>query len=417
MKKYIGFLLIIFVLLVASTAVAGQLINEDAYIIEEETVIEDDLYIVSSDEIQINGTVKGDVVAAAPNVQVDGKIEGDLLVLAAGVQIEGEVTDDARLFALSSVKLEGTIGDDLAIRSTIAEFNGSGDPDEVTARNLMGEQLAMNLVGRQYDPGLTIEATGVVDGDLILNVRLARIEGVIRGELLGTVSELVLDKGQIESGADVIVLSDIEADADTLVGGTGFRYQSLQPLNIPSTLSDNNTYVEIEQPDASVNSNVLLLVQQLIGRLLLFSLLGWALLRFAPRRMMLSVAALNTNMSNSSLMSLLVLFGLPFLTGIVVIILLLLVNVELALGILSFVFAVYMLLWNLSPLIVGLWIGQWLSNQAYQGLMIGMTILVVVMYLPILGGFVAMSSMILALAGLLGSFYIEPPEDLPERAV
>lgn len=74
---------------------AAQTITEEAFTIEADEVVEDDVF-AAANTIRIEGVVEGDVYAAGSQVAVNGTIEGDLFAAANTVTINGEVEGGVR---------------------------------------------------------------------------------------------------------------------------------------------------------------------------------------------------------------------------------------------------------------------------------------------------------------------------------
>ena len=398
MKKYLRWLLVLFGLLVVGSVAAAELVQQDVYLLPEGEVVEGDLYIVAGDNVTIDGVVKGDLIALSVNVEINGRVEGDLLAAALGVQIAGEVDDDVRL-AAGSVTIDGQIHGDLAA-------TGSGGASFTPA--------PLVLASRTYDLGLFINEDAVIDGDIVLGGGLLRLAGVVNGRLLGTVGMLDLATATINGGTDVAILGDVRADEESVVLGSGFNYAAINPLNVNSKLSEEITYTPVEVDDSF---DWVTALRQITGRLVIFAVLGWLLLRFAPQSVFLSVAALNTRMSRNLWLSIFTLIGVPLGTFAVASVFAFFLSLGPLVALIGFIVFAYALLLSFSPLLVGLWLGQWFSDQAYTGLMIGMTILVVLSQLPNgVGIIVSMMSATIALAGLIGRFYVGLPiEDEPTQ--
>ncbi len=100
-------------LITASTAWAVETRSGDSVVIGPDEVVDDDLYVAAND-IVVEGTIRGDLVAFGRNVTVDGTVEGDLIGAGQSVEIGGEVDDDVRVAGQAILLSEGaSVGDDL----------------------------------------------------------------------------------------------------------------------------------------------------------------------------------------------------------------------------------------------------------------------------------------------------------------
>lgn len=395
MKSYIRWLLVLFFLLTISIATAAEVVQQDQYILPEGEVFEGDLYVFAGDSVVIDGVVQGDLIAAATNIRVNGRVDGDVLGVGFGSQIDGEVVDDVRLLTVSS-EINGQIGGDVAT-------TGSGGGSFTATPLPVGDRI--------YDQGVFIGQDAKIDGDLLVSAGLLRVSGLINGRLFGTTTNLDLDAATIEKGADVTIASDIRVDEDSFVGGSGFSYESPIPLNVSSTLSENITYTEIAN---NTGTDWLTVFRQIAGRLVVFAVLGWFLLRYFPTPVIRAVTALNVQFTQNVWTSVLVLLGLPFITLALTIIFAFFLSAGPMLAVMGFVAFSYAVLWSFSPLVVGLWVGQWFSNQAYNGFILGVSIIVVASQLPGLGFMVSSMSATIALAALIGLPAITLPDVTPD---
>jgi hypothetical protein len=140
----------------------------DVVVVEADEVIDDDLY-VGAQEFRLEGTVKGDVIAAGATIEINGVVEGDLIAAGQTVVIDGEVGDDARIagYALS---VEGDVGDDLLAFG----FSLENDDESSVGGDMLfgGYQVMMDGdVGGTADiGGGAVEVTGNVDGNLNVDV-------------------------------------------------------------------------------------------------------------------------------------------------------------------------------------------------------------------------------------------------------
>jgi cytoskeletal protein CcmA (bactofilin family) len=111
-------------------------------------VIADDL-VITGDRVVIDGTVRGDVLAAAQTVEVNGTIEGDLIAAGAAVLISGRVADDVRVAGgVLRLASGAQIGDDLQAGGMSLELR----PGSAVGGALMfggGQGLMAGAVGEE----------------------------------------------------------------------------------------------------------------------------------------------------------------------------------------------------------------------------------------------------------------------------
>jgi cytoskeletal protein CcmA (bactofilin family) len=160
----------IFALSFALPVKAFEFKGGDIVVVESGEVIEDDLYVGAA-TVEINGTIKGDLIAFGSNIIIgaEGIIEEDLIAAGQSVIVNGEVKDDARLAgAILSLGENAKVGDDLV---------GAGYSLETKPSSLVGGDLlfmgAQSLLTGDIEGNVQIGAGGVeLDGKIAGNVEL-----------------------------------------------------------------------------------------------------------------------------------------------------------------------------------------------------------------------------------------------------
>ncbi len=165
--------LILFTLLTltfATPAYAFDGRGGDKVVVPAGEVIEDDLY-VGANEFAMDGTVNGDVIAAAQIVTVNGTINGDLMTGAQTIVINGTVTGDVR--AAGSVLFFGEkakIGGDIVGAGYSLEFRkGSAvgrDAIMAAGQILMAADVTRNMMAATG----ALEIAGTIGGDVKVEV-------------------------------------------------------------------------------------------------------------------------------------------------------------------------------------------------------------------------------------------------------
>lgn len=99
MIKKLLFLAVTFILLVPLSAQAGlNLYSRPAIIVEEHEVIDGNMYF-ASENLVINGRIKGDLIGLSSNIEVNGQIDGDIIALSQNANINGSVLGSVRLLS------------------------------------------------------------------------------------------------------------------------------------------------------------------------------------------------------------------------------------------------------------------------------------------------------------------------------
>lgn len=116
----------------AIPAIAAETANSQIVIVREDDIIADDLYAgairvivrgriegdliaFSSEEVIIEGSVGGSVMAVSPRVRVEGVVEGSLRAAAPSVSVTGTVGGDVVVAAVDLDLLEGSFVDGEAL--------------------------------------------------------------------------------------------------------------------------------------------------------------------------------------------------------------------------------------------------------------------------------------------------------------
>ena len=190
-------------ILSATPASAAETANSQIVIVREDDVITDDLYVgairvvvrgriegdliaFSSEEVVIEGSVGGSVMAVSPRVRVDGVVEGSLRAASPGVTVSGRVEGDVVVTAVDvDLEEQSSVGGEvLAWVWTMRAVGAIGA--------LNGTMRSLDLAGTSSgDVDVSVERLRIVDrlevgGDLgyrsdnqAEGLDLAMVEGVI----------------------------------------------------------------------------------------------------------------------------------------------------------------------------------------------------------------------------------------------
>lgn len=378
-------------LAVSSAALAAEFAGDQTYyrLAEGETV-DDDLYIAAT-EIFINGTVKGDLLAAASYIEIgpNGVVEGDLWAAASGVVIHGTVLDDLRA-AGSGVELTGTVADDAFLAA------GTGQTTFPTSQAITG--------------GLNV--TGEVGGDINVGAGEADISGTVGGDLFGALGMLYLS-GTVGGDVDIQVGEFSVSDA-ARIGGE-LSYTAPEQHQIPAGVARDIQYEAPPDSESTGGTTVGAIFGWIFRTLAIgigVAILGWLLMRFRPDILVRPAAAIQSNPVETGLYGLLaavVLIFIPIASLILVAFTWAFWGVFPAIAMFIFLVASSALVWFLSPLLTGYWLGEKIGERLEGNysplllLLIGALLIVVLGRLPVLGWLVYLLSFLLALGGLLRS--------------
>lgn len=390
--------------LLAGTAAAAEFAASETYRLPAGETLNDDLYITSG-EIFIDGTLDGDLIATGGYIEINGTVTGDVLAAAGGIRINGEVQDDVRAGG-GGIDIAGPIGGDLILA-------GGGGPSSF---------VPMQTGGREIAQGVRIADGTEVAGDVVIGAGSTSVGGNIGGDLN-------IGAGDVLINAQVA--GDARVEAETLnfgeaasIAGT-LRYTLAEEGNIPPGVAGQVEFTPREQLEVEQGGggpNVLGQIFRTVAILLGSLLVGWLLLRFAPESLRRPALALRLRTGQAALYGILlavVLIFVPLLSGLLVFAMAAFWGFLPAMVLFLFLFSGLTLIWVLSPLITGLWIGRLVARAAGQQLgdlatlMVGVAIIAAIALIPFLGWPVYFVSFIMALGALLlvaiGGFDKMPP--------
>lgn len=376
-------------MIVTQTARAAVFVDADVYRLPAGQVISDDLYIAAS-EIYIDGTVEGDLIAGGGTIVINGTVTGDALLGGASIQLNGRVEGDMRA-AGAEIAVAGTIGEDL--------IAGGGG----------GSTMIPFAAGPQpLTPGIRLTKSAQVGGDALIGGGAGSVDGTIVGNLwlaMGTAELAARVGGNAELAGETINVADTATISGTL------RYTSAVPnptLEAIATTAQYTPPTPAQRPDpvATFLGWVLRTALVLAG----FALLAWLTLRLAPRLLTGPAGALAAQPGRAGLYGLLtalLFIFLPLASALLVFAMVLFwgwfPGVVLGLAL----FGVLAVLWFLSPLITGLWLGRRLATafgretNDLAALLGGVLLLALLGRLPFVGWLVSLVSFVLALGALI----------------
>ncbi len=251
-----------------------------------------------------------------------------------------------------------------------------------------------------------------IGGDGVIVGGGGKIDGNIGGNLWAAMGELEL-AGQVGGNAELQVGS-LRVDEGSRVAGT-LRYSSPDQASIPGEAAGAVTY-DAPQTETSPGASAIGRIVGWFVRTLLilvgFALLGWLLLRYAPGLLTAPVAAIQEKPVESGLYGLLaaaLLIFIPILSILLVVLVWIFWGTFSALTMAFFLLGTLALVWMLSPLVTGLWLGQRIVERAGSettltvALLVGVLLIVVIGRVPFIGWLVYLLSFALALGGVLRS--------------
>lgn len=395
-----------------STAQAMETLSGDRVEIGRDEVVDDDLY-VTANEVVVNGTIRGDLIAFGSTISVEGTVEGDLIAAGQSVEVGGTVEDDARIAGQALLLDEGArVGDDLLA----AAFSLENDPDSVVSGTLTyaGYQALLQ--------GTVIEDVSVAANGLELGGEVGgNVDAEVDGEDGGPPSVVFASQADIPTVEAGLALTD-----SATIGGN-LTYESSTEAQIdpqariegevtrserPADEEEEETYTFADAVFDNLRSFVALL---LVGLLLIWVAPNWVRRRAGtvldrPLASLglgvLSFVALVT-LGVVILLATLVLaiiFGLLSLGGLVAPIVVLGLLAEVILVLVFWISANY-----LAQIIVSFLAGVLLVEAVRPGrgsgrvlpLVVGLIVYVILRAIPVLGPLVGLAVVLLGLGTLL----------------
>ena len=392
--RWLAVALVIFLTVaISGVALSAELAGDEVYRLAEGEVVDDDLYIGAT-EIYIDGTVKGDLIAGAQYIEIGptGVVEGDLWAVAGGIVIHGTVMDDLRA-AGNGVEISGIVADDA--------FLGAGS----------GQTPMPTAVGSQtIAPGLNV--TGEIGGDLYVGAGDADLSGTVGGDLVGGLGTFHF-YGTIGGDADIQV-GELNVSDSARIGGA-LTYAAREQLQFPAGVARDIQYEappETETAEGTIVGSIFGWIFRTIAIAIGVAILGWLLMRFSPSILVRPAAAIQSNPVETGLYGLIaavLLIFIPIASIILVVFAWAFWGIFPGIAMFIFLFASSALVWFLSPLLTGYWLGEKIGERLDGDhsplllFLLGALLIVVLGRIPFLGWLVYLLSFLLALGGLLRS--------------
>ncbi len=291
-------------------------------VIKEGEVIEDDLVVVA-ETIEIKGIINGDLYTAGGVIAISGKVNGDLLVAGGSVHLDGaDIRDDLRVAGGNIALINTKVGDNLT---------------------LLGGAITTSQIH-----------TG---GSVITGGGLLLLDGQIGGNVYGGAGTTMLS-GQVAK--EVVISTDSLVIGDNTTINQAVTYYSTQDVVISDTASVRGEITKKLPPDFKPVSGFISDKTNSLVYFFLSSLLIGALLIYCLPQPMLSLAATTTNQLTSTIKWGLLLIALPIPT--LGLLLISVVGIPLAL----IIGLVYALVFLIAPVIIGMWLGQFIAKNINQ---------------------------------------------------
>ncbi len=229
-SKWVVMVLIIFMIITGTTVVAQeQVIEEDInksvgdLEVHRETTVNGDVKL-NVGAAKIWGVVNGDVSADMGEVSVFGKVNGDVKADMGKVVIDGDVTGNVSA-SMGEVIIEGNVGGDVKSNFGMIRVTGVVSGDVISD---LGDSIISGEVGGNVkSEGKRINVNGVVAGDIELYRGIVELgpDSIVYGKIF--VKEGMVRKSEGSQSGDIEIEKELtESEIDrlfTFPGGITFR--------------------------------------------------------------------------------------------------------------------------------------------------------------------------------------------------
>lgn len=327
--------------------------------LSEEQMIEGDFYSAAN-TINVSGEVVEDMVAAAAEITINGSVGNDALLIAGRTDVHGSVGDDLRIISGEVTLAEAVTGDVFVL---------GGKVNILSTASIGGDLIV-------YAGQVTVE--GLVEGNIVGSVDTFRIDSVVKGDIDVVVSELTLgDKANIAGSVKYVSETPLNQSLNATVGGDLVRSDPVIPVK---NFNFKSALVPV--------------------LLLLFSVLAWYLVSRKTLGLVVERA--------------LIISPRPFLIGLVAILFVPLAATLLIVSMIGSLVGIvillaYVLIFMLSiigfPALLGKLLMQLFNkpkeNLSLLTLVIGVLASIVLMILPVVGGVVLMIIIIVTFGSIV----------------
>jgi hypothetical protein len=201
----------------ASTSYAGSFHSGDNVTINKNEVVDHTLFIAGNN-VEVDGTVKGDVFCAGQNVTINATVEGDVICAGMNINIGGTVAGNVRA-AGQVVTLSATVG-----------HNASLAGNTVTTESNSNVNSDLQAVGN------TLTLNGTTSRDVDIAGKMVAIDGFIGRDLQTTTDNLQLSSNSKVGGSLTYYShNQLQRSDGSVVNGTVTQKQpqaqETQPMN------------------------------------------------------------------------------------------------------------------------------------------------------------------------------------------
>lgn len=350
MKKFLLFAAIIFSFAIfTQPAQAFEVMVDNSINLSKEEIADGNIYASCGDMI-IDGVVNGDIIAVCKNIVINGTINGDLIAFSQDITINGEIKGSARM-AGTKITINGLINHNV---------NAFGTEIDLTPNSVISWDALVAGVNGKFN--------GTVAGNLHGSISSANIAGKI-----GKNINLTIDNNQT---------GNLLLTRDAVVGGA-LTYTANKEAVIESPSSVVGEITKKTNKDKS--SDLINILASIFYKLSALILVGLVIISLKKKVAYDVSQKLSTKNWQSSLVGFMALILSPI---IILFFTFTLIGIPLAILLL----ATYIILLFLGVIFASFWLGDLLlkiitkkKTNAFASLIIGLTVFVLLMSLPVIG--------------------------------
>jgi len=333
--------------------------------------VDDDLY-VGANTVIIDGTINGDLWAAGSTITVNGVVNGSVMAAGRTVNINGDVGHAVRAGG-ETIIINGDVSGDVMV--------AGGD--------------------------VNIASTARVGGDLLFGAGIARIDGLVMGDIKGGGSEVTISNG-VKGNIDLKVESLTILPTANIQGDLTYTCEEEADIQSGAQIGGMTTHNLPEVKEKRAKPFPFVLFSGIGGKVtgfLMALIAGLVIILLAPRRLTSIAESIRSRPGASAGWGALILFVTPIAAIIVCITI-----IGIPVGLIAL--ALWGIAIYLAQIPVGLFIGRWIIGR-FRGvegkaimvgaLALGLVILKLLRLIPYLGFFIGLAVILFGLGAVVVS--------------
>ena len=333
--------------------------------------VDDDLY-VGANTVIIDGTINGDLWAAGSTITVNGVVNGSVMAAGRTVNINGDVGHAVRAGG-ETIIINGDVSGDVMV--------AGGD--------------------------VNIASTARVGGDLLFGAGIARIDGLVMGDIKGGGSEVTISNG-VKGNIALKVESLTILPTANIQGDLTYTCEEEADIQSGAQIGGMTTHNLPEVKEKRAKPFPFVLFSGIGGKVtgfIMALLAGLVIILLAPRRLTSIAESIRSRPGASAGWGALILFVTPIAAIIVCITI-----IGIPVGLIAL--ALWGIAIYLAQIPVGLFIGRWIIGR-FRGvegkaimvgaLALGLVILKLLRLIPYLGFFIGLAVILFGLGAVVVS--------------